>query len=73
MKDPKVHVLAHIMEAEGAEGDAANELITFTKFGRSFVLDITSVLNLAGRIFTRGRTAFDVPEGMEGEEEAEDE
>ncbi|CEL53970.1 hypothetical protein RSOLAG1IB_11502 [Rhizoctonia solani AG-1 IB] len=54
IQDPKLHVLAHITEADGAEGDAASELITFTKFGRSIVLDVSSVLSLAGRVFTRG-------------------
>ncbi|CCO33947.1 hypothetical protein BN14_08036 [Rhizoctonia solani AG-1 IB] len=54
---PKLHVLAHITEADGAEGDAASELITFTKFGRSIVLDVSSVLSLAGRVFTRGAKA----------------
>ncbi|KAJ1301859.1 hypothetical protein OPQ81_009086 [Rhizoctonia solani] len=52
--EPKLHVLAYITEAEGAEGDASCEMLTFTKFGRSIVLDILSVLNLAGRIYTRG-------------------
>ncbi|CAE6437854.1 unnamed protein product, partial [Rhizoctonia solani] len=54
IKAPKLHVLAHITEADGAEGDAASELITFTKFGRSIILDVSSVLSLAGRVFTRG-------------------
>ncbi|CAE6462456.1 unnamed protein product [Rhizoctonia solani] len=54
---PKLHVLAQITEADGAEGDAASELITFTKFGRSIVLDVSSVLSLAGRVFTRGAKA----------------
>ncbi|KAJ1306330.1 hypothetical protein OPQ81_011026 [Rhizoctonia solani] len=88
IKKPKLHVLAHITEAEGAEGNAASELITFTNFGRSIVLDVSSVLNLAGRVFTRGviktgewaiidrgeaiqRTAFDVPEEAEEDEDEE--
>ncbi|KAF8680434.1 hypothetical protein RHS04_04765 [Rhizoctonia solani] len=50
---PTTHVLAHITEAKDVEGDAAEERISFTKFGRSFVLDITSVKNVAGRVFTR--------------------
>ncbi|CAE7160207.1 unnamed protein product [Rhizoctonia solani] len=52
--EPKLHVLAHITEAEGTEGDASSEMLTFTKFGRSIVLDVSSVLSLAGRVFTRG-------------------
>ncbi|CAE6473902.1 unnamed protein product [Rhizoctonia solani] len=54
IKSPQLHVLAYIIEASGAEGDAASELITFTKFGRGIVLDVSSVLGLAGRVFTRG-------------------
>ncbi|GAB1520630.1 hypothetical protein RhiTH_003712 [Rhizoctonia solani] len=50
---PTTHVLAHITKAKDVEGDAAEERISFTKFGRSFVLDITSVKNVAGRVFTR--------------------
>ncbi|GAB1528270.1 hypothetical protein RhiTH_011462 [Rhizoctonia solani] len=50
---PTTHVLAHITEAKDVEGDAAKERISFTKFGQLFVLDITSVKNVAGRVFTR--------------------
>ncbi|KAF8750347.1 Transposase family tnp2 [Rhizoctonia solani] len=53
----KLHVLAHITEAEGAEGDAASKMIAFTKFGQSIILDISLVMNLAGRVFTRGVVA----------------
>ncbi|GAB1527458.1 hypothetical protein RhiTH_010633 [Rhizoctonia solani] len=49
----KLHVLAHITEAEGAEGDAASKMIAFTKFGQSIILDISLVMNLAGQVFTR--------------------
>jgi hypothetical protein len=51
---PTVHVIAHITEPDGAEGNAASKMISFTKFGQSIVLDILSVINLAGRVFTRG-------------------
>ncbi|KAF8700610.1 hypothetical protein RHS03_06610, partial [Rhizoctonia solani] len=53
----KLHVLAHITEAEGAEGDAASKMIAVTKFGQSIILDISLVMNLAGRVFTCGVVA----------------
>ncbi|EUC56503.1 hypothetical protein RSOL_182600, partial [Rhizoctonia solani AG-3 Rhs1AP] len=54
IKSPQLLVLAYIIEASGTEGDAAGELITFTKFGQAIVLDVSSVLGLAGRVFTQG-------------------
>ncbi|KAB5590246.1 hypothetical protein CTheo_6324 [Ceratobasidium theobromae] len=52
---PTTHVLALITEAKDVEGDATREMISFRKFGRSFVLDITSVKNVAGRVFTKAK------------------
>ncbi|QRV84316.1 Transposase family tnp2 [Ceratobasidium sp. AG-Ba] len=43
IESPQLHVLAHITQAEGAIGDASTQLVSYTKMGRSFVLDITSV------------------------------
>jgi hypothetical protein len=54
IEEPVTHVLAHITEAKDVEGDAATELITFNEFGRSFILNITNVENVAGRIRTHG-------------------
>ncbi|KAJ1304209.1 hypothetical protein OPQ81_008609 [Rhizoctonia solani] len=52
--EPKLHLLAHITEAKGTEGDARTEFISFAEFGRSVILDITSVQRLVGRVRTEG-------------------
>ncbi|KAG8738887.1 hypothetical protein FRC10_006404 [Ceratobasidium sp. 414] len=51
---PKVHILAHITEAKGTEGNATTKLVSYTQLGRSFVLDITAVENVVGRVETKG-------------------
>ncbi|KEP45047.1 hypothetical protein V565_325120 [Rhizoctonia solani 123E] len=57
IKELELHILAHITEARGAEGDAASELVSFTQFGHSVVLDVNSVLSVMGRVFTKGTKA----------------
>ncbi|KAF8675268.1 Transposase family tnp2 [Rhizoctonia solani] len=52
--EPTLHILAHITEAKGAEGDAATDFVSFTQFGRSIILDVTSVQRVVGRIYTKG-------------------
>ncbi|QRV77209.1 Transposase family tnp2 [Ceratobasidium sp. AG-Ba] len=52
--DERLHVLAHITEAKDAYGDATIERVSYTKLGRSFVLDVTAVKHVVGRIETRG-------------------
>ncbi|CAE6402042.1 unnamed protein product, partial [Rhizoctonia solani] len=54
LKEPKLHILAHITEAKGAEGNAATDFVSFTQFGRSVILDVTSVNSVVGRVFTKG-------------------
>lgn len=51
---PRVHILAHVTEAKDVKGDGSKDVLTFTQFGRSFILDITSIKYVAGRVFTRG-------------------
>ncbi|KDN36253.1 hypothetical protein RSAG8_10941, partial [Rhizoctonia solani AG-8 WAC10335] len=51
---PELHILAHITEAKGAEGNAATEFVSFTQFGRSVILDVASVKCVVGRVFTKG-------------------
>ncbi|QRV83077.1 Transposase family Tnp2 protein [Ceratobasidium sp. AG-Ba] len=55
IESPQLHVLAHITQAEGAIGDASTQLVSYTKMGRSFVLDITSVECAVGRVETRAK------------------
>ncbi|CAE6439581.1 unnamed protein product, partial [Rhizoctonia solani] len=58
IEEPELHILAQITEAKGAEGDAANEFVSFTQFGRSVILDVTSVLSVVGRVCTTGIKAL---------------
>ncbi|KEP45465.1 transposase family Tnp2 protein, partial [Rhizoctonia solani 123E] len=51
---PPFHILAHVAEAKGVEGDGTERILTFTEFGRKFILDITSIKHLAGRVHTQG-------------------
>ncbi|CAE7185763.1 unnamed protein product [Rhizoctonia solani] len=51
--EPELHVLAHITEAKDAEGTAINGCASFTQFGRSIILEVTSVLNVVGRVLTK--------------------
>ncbi|KAL5632974.1 hypothetical protein ACGC1H_003460 [Rhizoctonia solani] len=51
---PPFHILAHVAEAKGVEGNGTERILTFTEFGRKFILDITSIKYLAGRVHTRG-------------------
>ncbi|KDN42056.1 hypothetical protein RSAG8_07101, partial [Rhizoctonia solani AG-8 WAC10335] len=53
-EEPRTHVLAHITEAKGVEGDATTELITYRDFGRSFILDVKNIEHVVARVFTRG-------------------
>jgi hypothetical protein len=50
---PELHVLAHITEAKDAKGNAATDFVSFTQFGRSVILDVTSVKNVVGRVHTK--------------------
>ncbi|CAE6504462.1 unnamed protein product [Rhizoctonia solani] len=43
LDEPRLHILAHITEAKHGEGDATTEFVSFTEFGRSIILDISSV------------------------------
>ncbi|KAG8746105.1 hypothetical protein FRC11_012868, partial [Ceratobasidium sp. 423] len=52
--EPITHVLAHVTEAKDVDGDAALELITYQKEGRSFILDVKNVEHVAGRVWTQG-------------------
>ncbi|CCO35803.1 hypothetical protein RSOLAG1IB_11370 [Rhizoctonia solani AG-1 IB] len=48
------HVLAHITEAKDVDQDATVELVTYRDYGRSFILDIKNVENVAARVWTQG-------------------
>ncbi|KAF8725161.1 hypothetical protein RHS02_08353, partial [Rhizoctonia solani] len=54
LDDPKLHILAHVTEAKGAEGDARTEPVSFTQLGRSVILDVSSVKHVVGRVYTTG-------------------
>ncbi|GAB1527012.1 hypothetical protein RhiTH_010511 [Rhizoctonia solani] len=51
---PTFHILAHITEAKGAEGNAATDFVSFTQFGHSIVLDVTLVQRVVGQIYIKG-------------------
>jgi hypothetical protein len=51
---PTLHILAHITEAKDARGNAATDFVSFTQFGRSVILDVTSVKSVVGRVETKG-------------------
>ncbi|KAG9091330.1 hypothetical protein FS749_016630 [Ceratobasidium sp. UAMH 11750] len=53
----QLHLLAHLTKAKDAEGDASTELISYTKLGRSFILNITTLDHVVGRVETRGKKA----------------
>lgn len=57
IQEPELHVLAHITEVKGAVGDAASERVSFIRFGRSVILEVSSVLSVVGRVFTTGTKA----------------
>ncbi|KAG9121451.1 hypothetical protein FRC07_002590 [Ceratobasidium sp. 392] len=52
--EPQLHILAHVTEAKDATGDATVERVSYTKLGRSFVLDVTSIKRAVGRAETCG-------------------
>ncbi|KAF8698914.1 Transposase family tnp2, partial [Rhizoctonia solani] len=54
LDDPKLHILAHVTKAKGAEGDARTEPVLFTQLGRSVILDVSSVKHVVGRVYTTG-------------------
>ncbi|KAG8692847.1 hypothetical protein FRC08_009492 [Ceratobasidium sp. 394] len=51
----QLHILAHLTEAKDAHGDASTELVSYSKLGRSFILDITTLDHVVGRVETRGK------------------
>ncbi|KAG8687528.1 hypothetical protein FRC09_013444 [Ceratobasidium sp. 395] len=57
IEEPQLHILAHITEAKDVEGDARTERASYTQLGRSFVLDITMIQRVVGRVETRGEKA----------------
>lgn len=57
MESPTLHILTHITEAKGADGNAAAEFVSFTEFSRSVILDISVLENIVGRVETRGLKA----------------
>ncbi|QRV94648.1 hypothetical protein RhiJN_22666 [Ceratobasidium sp. AG-Ba] len=52
--EPHFLILAHIAEAKDARRDASIKRISYTRLGRLFVLDITSVKHVVGGVKTRG-------------------
>ncbi|KAF8689566.1 hypothetical protein RHS03_09095, partial [Rhizoctonia solani] len=54
LDDPKLHILAHVTEAKGAEGDARTEPVSFTQLGRSVILNVSSVKHVVGQVYTTG-------------------
>ena len=52
--EPTLHILAQITEARDAEGDASTEPVSYTELGRTFILDITAIEHVVGRMETRG-------------------
>jgi hypothetical protein len=52
--EPRLHILAHITEAKGTSGDAAESLVSFRQMGRSFILDVQAIENVVGRVETKG-------------------
>ncbi|QRV73659.1 hypothetical protein RhiJN_01673 [Ceratobasidium sp. AG-Ba] len=55
IESTQLHVLAHITQAKGAIDDASTRLVSYTKMGRSFVLNITSIECAVGRVETRAK------------------
>ncbi|KAG9097599.1 hypothetical protein FS749_005930 [Ceratobasidium sp. UAMH 11750] len=55
VEQSQLHILAHLTEAKDAEGDASTELVSYTKLGPSFILDITTLDHVVGRAETRGK------------------
>ncbi|KAJ1300250.1 hypothetical protein OPQ81_005079 [Rhizoctonia solani] len=51
---PRFHVLENVTEAKDIQGDGTQTILKFTELGRSFILDITSIKHIVGRVFTRG-------------------
>ncbi|KAG8688743.1 hypothetical protein FRC08_011278, partial [Ceratobasidium sp. 394] len=56
IQEPQLHILAHLTEAKDASGDATTEHVSYMKLGRSFILDVTAIENVVGRVETRGET-----------------
>ncbi|QRV90457.1 hypothetical protein RhiJN_18475 [Ceratobasidium sp. AG-Ba] len=54
---PHFLILAHINEAKDTRRDASIKRISYTRLGRLFVLDITSVKHVVGGVETRGEKA----------------
>ncbi|KAG9100159.1 hypothetical protein FRC06_004473 [Ceratobasidium sp. 370] len=52
--ESETHILAHLTKAKDAKGDASIELVSYTQLGLSFVLDITAVKHVVGRVETQG-------------------
>ncbi|KAB5589425.1 hypothetical protein CTheo_7136 [Ceratobasidium theobromae] len=50
----RLYILAHIMEAKGTSGDAADTLVSFRQMGRSFVVNVRAIENVVGRVETKG-------------------
>ncbi|CAE6421370.1 unnamed protein product [Rhizoctonia solani] len=57
LDEPRLHILAHITEAKHGEGDATTKFVSFAKFGRLIILDISSVQRLVGQVRTEGTKA----------------
>ncbi|KAG8791326.1 hypothetical protein FRC12_009557 [Ceratobasidium sp. 428] len=58
IENPQLHILAHITEAEGAEGDETTEQVPFTKLDQWFVLDVSTIQHVVGRVEMRGMKAL---------------
>ncbi|KAF8749189.1 hypothetical protein RHS01_10234 [Rhizoctonia solani] len=54
LDDPKLHILAHVTKAKGAEGNARTEPVSFTQLGRLVILDVSSVKHVVRRVYTTG-------------------
>ncbi|QRV96816.1 hypothetical protein RhiJN_24834 [Ceratobasidium sp. AG-Ba] len=52
---PQLHILAQITIAKDAEGDASVELVSYTHFGKTVILDITLIKCTVGRIKTKAK------------------
>ena len=60
---PRTHILAFITEAQGAQGaehttdNDPEQIVTYTQPGQSFILDISSIKCVVGRVCTKGMQA----------------
>ncbi|KAG8699435.1 hypothetical protein FRC08_005305 [Ceratobasidium sp. 394] len=55
----QLYIIIHLTKAMGADGSATTKVVSYTKVGHLFILDVIVIENIVEQVKTRGVKASD--------------